>query len=42
MFVIIQLMEIISNEQTKPSLSVAAKVKCCGDKWLLVVLLLGL
>lgn len=41
MFVVIQLMEVINNEETKPSLNVVAKVKYCSDKWLLGVLLLG-
>ena len=41
MFVIIQLMEIINNEETKPSINVVAKVVYCSDEWLLGVLLLG-
>lgn len=31
MFVIIQLMEIINNEETKPTLNVVAKVKYYND-----------
>lgn len=41
-FVIVQLMEIISNEETQPSLNVVAKVKLDScNEWLLSVLLLG-
>ena len=40
-FVIVQLMEIISNEETQPSLNVVAKVKPDSNEWLLSVLLLG-
>ena len=42
MFVIIQLMEIISNEETKPSLNVVTKVRSIlSNEWLIGVLLLG-
>ena len=32
MFVVIQLIEIINNEETKPSLNVVAKVVYCSNE----------